>query len=291
MRLPSTQLFRPCHGNPYVDRVLTRCLVPKFRIVLVEPKSQGNVGSAARSMKNFGQTDLVLVNPPELGDECRGRALHAWDVVAGAKRFTSLNDALKGCDFVVGTTARVPDPDKSYLRNPIDARELPERLQNVEGTIALLFGREDFGLLNDEIELCDLLITIPSSPLYRSLNLAHAVTVVLYELFVQLVTQPERVRVPLSGEMRNHFVTNMDRLIEAMKFPEHQEKNVKTAYRKVFGRAVPTAWEYYVLMGILKRCLQKFDLHTPTDPRLPDFDLDGLVDEETLRLLEPGSSE
>lgn len=263
----------------------------RFRIVLVEPKAQGNVGSVARSMKNFGQTELVLVNPPELGDECRGRALHAWDVVTSAKQVKSIEEALQGCDYVVGTTARVPDPDKSYLRNPIDARDFPERIQNVDGTIALLFGREDFGLLNTELELCDLLITIPSSPLYRSLNLAHAVTVVLYELYVQLVTQPERVRLPLSGEMRNHFTANMDRLIEAMKFPEHQERNVKTSYRKLFGRAVPTAWEYYVLMGILKRCLQKYGLHTPTDPRLPDFDLNGLVDEEAMRLLEPGAPE
>jgi tRNA/rRNA methyltransferase len=272
-----------------LDDGLTGRPVPRFRIVLVEPKSEGNVGAVARSMKNFGQTEMVLVNPPALGDECRGRALHAWDVVSSAKVVKSLSAALEGCDFVVGTTARVPDADKSYLRNPIDAREFPERIKSVEGTIALLFGREDFGLLNAELEFCDLLLTIPSSPLYRSLNLAHAVTVVLYELYVQTVTQPERVSAPMSGVMRSHFQTNMDRLIAAMNLPEHQERNVKTAYRKLFGRAVPSAWEYYVLMGILKRCLQKFGLHTPTDPRLPDFDLEGLVDEDALKLLEPGA--
>ena len=263
--------------------------MPRFRIVLVEPKAEGNVGSVARAMKNFGQTELVLVNPPELGDECRGRALHAWDVVAAAKTVKSVEASIADCDYVVGTTARVPDPDKSYLRNPIDAREFPERIKDVEGTIALLFGREDYGLSNEEIQLCDLLLTIPSSPLYRSLNLAHAVTVVTYELFVQMQPQPERVRAPLTGVMRSHFVTNMDRLIDAMDLPEHQGRNVKTAYRKLFGRAVPTAWEYYVLMVILKRCLQKFGLHTPTDPRLPDFDLRGDMTEETLKLLEPGA--
>jgi tRNA/rRNA methyltransferase len=264
--------------------------VARIRLVLVEPKSEGNVGSVARAMKNFGQVELVLVNPPELGDECRGRALHAWDVVANAKTVRTLDEAIKGCDFVVGTTARVPDPDKSYLRNPIDARELPPRVTRVSGVVALLFGREDFGLLNSELELCDLLVTIPSSPLYRSLNLAHAVTVVLYELFVQTVPQPERVHEPMTADMRTHFRENMDRLIGAMNLPEHQERNVKTAYRKLFGRAVPSAWEYYVLMVILKRCLQKFGLATPTPDGRPDFELSDLVDEEALRLLDPGPS-
>lgn len=263
--------------------------MPQFRVVLVEPKAEGNVGSVARAMKNFGQQDLVLVKPPPLGDECRGRALHAWDVAASARRVDTIEEALEGCDYVVGTTARVPEPDASYLRNPIEAHELPARLRGVEGVVALLFGREDYGLYNREIELCDLLVTIPSSPLYRSLNLSHAVCVVLYELYFQLVPQPERARAPLSGQMRRHFRTSMDRLVEALRLPEHQERNVKTAYRKVFGRAVPSAWEYYVLMVILRRCLEKFGVAAPKGLGEPEFDLGGDWEEEALRLLEPGS--
>lgn len=232
--------------------------MPGYRFVLVEPKSQGNVGSVARVMKNFGHTELAIVGGPELGDEARGRALHAWDVASSARRFKTLEEALRGCDYVVGTTARVPSPEGTYLRVPVDARELPTRLADAQGKVALLFGREDFGLFNSEIERCDLLVTIPTSDAYRSLNLAQAVAIVAYELYVQQphvkVKQPR----PMSEQMRNHFQATMDRLIEAMKLPEHQERNTKTAYRKLFGRAVPSAWEYYVMMGIFRRCLEQF---------------------------------
>lgn len=247
--------------------------MPSFRIVLVEPKSQGNVGSVARVLKNFGQAELAIVGGPELGDEARGRALHAWDVASAARRHKTLEDALEGCDYIVGTTARIPDPESTYLRNPIEAHELPTRLAEAEGKIALLFGREDFGLFNSEIELCDLLVTIPTSDAYRSLNLAQAVAIVAYELYVQ---RPDvRLKQPrqMSAEMRAHFQQTMDRLIDAMDLPEHQAKNTKTAYRKLFGRAMPSAWEYFVMMGIFRRCLEQFGIKVESGTWEPDFEI------------------
>lgn len=264
--------------------------MPSFRIVLVEPKFQGNVGSVARVMKNFGQTELALVNPPSLGDEAQGRAMHAWDVVEGALRVDTLEDALRGCDYVVGTSARIPNPEGTYLRVPLDVKDFPQRIADTAGKIAILFGREDFGLINDELEHCDLLVTIPSSPLYRSLNLSQAVGIVLYELHAQLTERAPRPITQMSEEMRRHFHRTFDALIEVMKLPEHQERNTKTAYRKLFGRAVPSAWEYFVMMGVLRRCLQRFGIELPQGRSVPEFELGPESAEELVRLLDAEAS-
>lgn len=261
--------------------------MPRYRIVLVEPKYEGNVGSVARAMKNFGQHELALVNPPTLGDEARERAIHAWNIVEGALRLEALEDALRGCDYVIGTSARIPPPENTYLRNAIDVRDFPSRIADMGGKVALLFGREDFGLFNAELELCDLLVTIPTNPAYRSLNLSQAVGIVLYELFVQTSPAEVRVQTPMSESMRNHFQAAFDRLIEAMGMPEHREKNAKTMYRKLFGRAVPSAWEYFVLMGIIRRCLERFGIEYPQGADLAGFDLPPGLEDEFLRILDP----
>jgi TrmH family RNA methyltransferase len=258
----------------------------KHRIVLVEPKTPGNVGSVARVMKNFGQTDLVIVNGPELGDQASARALHAQDVMDRAQRVTSLEVAIRDVDYVVGTTARVPDPSNTYLRVPIAPREFPAKLDHTDGTVAILFGREDFGLFNNELELCDLLLSVPTSDLYRSLNLAQAVGIVCYELFVHDPSTRPKEPPPMSAEMRRHFQATTDRLIEALRLPEHQERNTKTSYRKVFGRAAPTAWEYYVLMGVFRRCLEQFGIHYPSGGNLPDFEIPEDVAKTALGVLE-----
>lgn len=247
------------------------------------------MGSVARAMKNFGQHELALVNPPTLGDEAHGRAIHAWHIAEHALRFESLEDALRGCDYVIGTSARIPLPENTYLRGAIDVRDFPNRIAVMDGKVALLFGREDFGLFNAELELCDLLVTIPTSRAYPSLNLSQAVGIVLYELFVQVSPPAAQVLTPMSETMRRHFQASFDRLIEAMAMPPHREKNAKTMYRKLFGRAVPSAWEYFVLMGIIRRCLERFGIQSPSGGDAATFDLPPGLEDKFLRILDPES--
>lgn len=260
-------------------------IVPHVRVVLVEPKSEGNVGSVARTMKNFGVAELVLVNPPRLGDEARGRAMHAWDVVEAARRVASFEEATKGCDFIIGTSARIPLSEKAHVRNPIEARDLPPRLAAVSGTIGLCFGREDFGLFNEELEKCDLLVTIPTSDAYKSLNLSHAAAIVLYELYAHAHPEPMKVLRPMSEEMKRSFYGAMDLLIDQLGLPEHKVRNTKIVYRRVFGRAVPSAWEFFVFMGIVSHVLQKYgiDLENHSDGK--DFELPADVEAELQALL------
>jgi tRNA/rRNA methyltransferase len=266
--------------------------VPAFRVVLVEPKSEGNVGSVARAMKNFGLEDLVLVRPPRLADEAKGRAMHAWDVVESARHVDSFDEAVQGTDFIIGTSARIPASEKAHVRNPVEARDLPRRLAQTSGTVALCFGREDFGLFNEELERCDLLVTIPTSDRYKSLNLSHAVAVVLYELYVHAHPEPFKVIRPMSEEMKRAFYGSMDLLIDQLGLPEHKVRNTKIVYRRLFGRAVPSAWEFFVFMGIVSHVLKKYGIDLENHHFGEDFDLPTDVEDEIQALLgEPvGSS-
>jgi tRNA/rRNA methyltransferase len=156
-----------------------------FRVVLVTPRHEGNVGAAVRSMGNFDFYELFMVAPCEIGDEAFKRAKHAGDILRSAVTVQSLDEAVKDCDLVVGTSGIVSPGEKHFVRIPITPRQFAERVKDHEGTVALLFGPEDTGLAQDDLLRCDLLVNIPSSAEYPVLNLSHAVTVVLYELFLQ----------------------------------------------------------------------------------------------------------
>ena len=153
----------------------------KPRIILVEPAGALNVGSVARVMKNMELEDLVLVNPQcdRHGDEARKMAVHGIDVLEQARVVANLPDALQGCQRAIATTARsrsIP----TLLESPRVA--LPWLIQeNVNS--ALIFGPEERGLSNTELNYAQRFVCIPSSPTYPSLNLAQAVAVCAYELY------------------------------------------------------------------------------------------------------------
>jgi len=154
----------------------------RISVVLVEPRMPGNVGSTARAMRNFGLSRLVLVNPVDIrSPEARRMAYGAEDLLEGARTVGSLMEAISGATLVVGTTHR-----RGRGREPIyGPRHVVERIISVarEGEVAILFGREDRGLTNEEIKLCDMVVSIPTACNYPSLNLSHAVMVIAYELF------------------------------------------------------------------------------------------------------------
>ncbi|HET8689811.1 MAG TPA: RNA methyltransferase, partial [Methanosarcina sp.] len=155
----------------------------EIRVILVEPMYQGNVGSVARAMKNFGYTDLVLVNPCKLEGEARAMSSHARDVLEGARITSTLEEAVKGANLLIGTTGVASSKTGEHIRLPLyTPKELKEKLKGCSGTIAILFGREDSGFRNDELKSFDMLITVPTSEIYPIMNLSHAVAVVLYEL-------------------------------------------------------------------------------------------------------------
>jgi TrmH family RNA methyltransferase len=145
-----------------------------IRIVLVAPSHPGNIGAAARAMKNMALSDLVLVNPRQFPHpEASARASGADDVLAAARVVPSLPEALAGCGYVAATTSRERD---QYFR-VVDVREAASRVVAASSTspAAVVFGSERSGLSNEELESAHVLIRIPASPAYASLNLAMAV--------------------------------------------------------------------------------------------------------------------
>ncbi len=229
----------------------------EIRIVLVEPRSPGNIGSVARVMKNTGFRDLVLVNPVEFrNDEAFSMACKAGEMLLGPPVFQSLEEAVKGSGVVVGTTRR-----KGKTRYPIltlyDA--VPKILSLARrNTVSILFGREDKGLRNDEISLCDLLVEIPTHNEYPSLNLSHAVFAVCHAFF-NARTPAEPSMAVASREDVEMMYEHLERTLrllgygDAVKRSEFLLRSMMRNFRKLFGRTALMPREVNMVRGVLTR--------------------------------------
>ena len=218
--------------------------------MLVEPKYEGNVGSVARAMKNFGLSILVLVKPCDLGEDARRRAMHGLDVLQAAKSFDTLDAALEGADLVVGTTGIDTKSEKKFLRIPLTPREFTDKMKEVDGRVAILFGREDYGLLTDELKKCDLLVTVPTDPTYPILNVAQSAVILFYELYQKPGRSTGRKASAMEkGKLHDAF----EDLLAATDYPAHKVERTKVMFRRLVGRAAPSKWEFHALMGVLAR--------------------------------------
>lgn len=230
--------------------------MPRIKVVLVRPQSAGNVGAIARSMMNFGLQDLILISPEcEIDLEARKRAMHASEpVLDKLKRYRSLERALSHMDLIVGTTGVKTRNVKKFGRIAITPREFAEKIRNFDGTVALLFGQEDFGLDRETIERCDILVTIPTSEEYPIMNVSHAASIIFYELFqsAAIVWKSDRAA---RLEM-DILVQQFGSLLEAINYPKHKRKRTTVMFRRMLGRAVLSKWEYHTLMGVLKDAIR-----------------------------------
>lgn len=232
---------------------------PSPAVVLVRPREEGNVGSAARAMANMGLSRLVLVEPAaEIGKTARMFAVGAGFILDGARRAPDLASALAPFARVVATTST---RDRVFDRLPTPPRELPERLADTPpGTeTALVFGPEVGGLTNEELALAHHLVTIPCSPVQPTLNLSQAVLLVAYELFlargseaaapVALDGEPPAT----AGELEGLF-GHVGELLGGIGFARDDSYDgVLRDLRKMAGRAVLDRREVRILRGICRR--------------------------------------
>ncbi len=252
--------------------MVSEAALTKIRIVLVEPAGALNVGSVARVMKNMGLQQLVLVNPhcDPLGDQAQRMAVHAVDILENAIAVSTLPEALRGCQRAIATTARSRSLE-APLQTPKQA--LPWLL---DWPSALIFGPEDRGLSNEELNYAQRFLRIPSSSVYPVLNLAQAVAVCCYELF-QLVTLENeaptiRVQAPLlaSVDPAINPIESQQSLaaIEALEgyyqqlealllnigylYP-HTASSRMEKFRRLFNRANLSNSEVAMLRGILSQ--------------------------------------
>ncbi len=222
--------------------------MPDIRIVVVGAKYEGNVGAIARSMANFDVSELYLVNPCELGDDAYRRAKHGSAVLDGVRIVDTLDEALEGCFLVVGTSGVTTKGDRNYTRIPVPAREFAEHCRGYPEKIAILFGREDIGLLQDELNLCDVLITVPTGEEYPILNLSHAATIVMYEFF-QAEAAPRRAE-PADRHEKELMFEFFGDVMEGIEYPPVRREMTTVMFRRMMGRAVPTKYEYNTIMGV-----------------------------------------
>lgn len=229
-----------------------------IRIVLVNTSHPGNIGGVARAMKNMGLSRLYLVEPRQYPHEqAEWRAASAADVLEGAVVTESLEEAIADCQFVVGTSARgrrIPWP-------LLDPRQCAERMSIASDSeqVAVLFGREDRGLTNDELKVCNLHLNIPTSADYSSLNLAMAVQVVCYELRMLLdapsLPQSEDAEwdTPFSTrENMERFYTHLEETLVDIEFLDPAApRQLMSRLRRLYSRVRLDEMELNILRGIL----------------------------------------
>jgi len=228
-------------------------------MVLVNTTHPGNIGGAARAIKNMGLTELYLVQPREYpAPRAVWRAAGARDILANAKIVESLDEAIEGCGLVVGTSVRerrIPWP----LINP---RECGEKIWSEAAShdVALLFGREDRGLTNSELQKCNFHVHIPSNPDYSSLNLATAVQVLAYEVRMAslqddkgvLPTMDEWDQPLATADELELFHNHLAETMATLKFYDPDNpKQLLTRMRRLFNRTRMDKMEVSMLRGLL----------------------------------------
>lgn len=231
-------------------------------VILLEPENAGNIGAIARVMKNFGFKDLVLINPKidYMSDEACARSMHGKDILENARVLDGLK-SIESFDMVVGTTALLGS-DSNLIRSVITPDILSENLGF--GNVGLLFGRESSGLSNEELRKCDIAMHIPSSPNYPTLNLSHAVSIVLYELSKNVFKR--EIKLPSAGE-KAEVVRKAGEIVDNLSFSFQSKKETQLKlWEKIVSKGLLTRRETYVLLGFLKKISDKFKKQKKCNP-------------------------
>ena len=237
-------------------------LLNSVKVVLVGTTHPGNIGATARAMKNMGILDLALVEPKEFpSDVATFRSKAAKDILEKASVHTSLEEAISECELVVGTSARgrtVPWP----VLNPREAAEEMHK-SSLNGKVAIVFGREDRGLTNEELGLCNFHVHIPSDPEYSSLNLSQAVQILAYEIrlsYLQdLHVNEDYWDVDLANnEQTERLISHMDELMQEVDFYDVENpRKLLVRVRRFFKRSKIDVMEANIFRGLFATIQKK----------------------------------
>ncbi len=237
-------------------------LLNSVKVVLVGTTHPGNIGATARAMKNMGILDLALVEPKEFpSDVATFRSKAAKDILEKASVHRSLAEAISECELVVGTSARgrtVPWP----VLNPREAAEEMHK-SSLNGKVAIVFGREDRGLTNEELGLCNFHVHIPSDPEYSSLNLSQAVQILAYEIRLSYLqdrhVNKEYWDVELANnEQTERLINHMDELMQEVDFYDVENpRKLLVRVRRFFKRSKIDVMEANIFRGLFATIQKK----------------------------------
>ena len=239
-------------------------LFKRLRFVLVETSHPGNIGAAARAMKTMGFSELVLVNPrfPDALEQAEAVAFAsgAQDILAGARIVGSIEEALAGCHFVAAVSARL----REFSPPVVTPRAFAVRLAQSPLQAALLFGNERFGLPNEAVEKCTVLINIPANPEYSSLNLAQAVQVLAYECRIIEVGDEQAVSsIGFRGEPADvtqieGMYAHLEQALVSVGFLDPASpKKLMPRLKRLFSRTQLETEEVNILRGIARHILDR----------------------------------
>ena len=189
-------------------------------------------------------------------DETRNRAKHAQSVLNDANSYSNISDAGHDCSLIVGTSGKREFGNKISFRHFIDPKELPYRLSDVNGKIALVFGPEGIGLINEELQECDFLLSIPTWEGYPIMNLSHAVSIVCYEWFQN--TNNVSSEKLLSPNLRKQLREEIHKLCQVLPAKSHSKKGIEETLYRVILRGMPKDDEIHRILGVIKSSSRSF---------------------------------
>jgi len=227
----------------------------RIRVVLVAPRNPLNIGAAARAMSNFGVFDLRLVNAYDVAFREARSAVKAHDVLAKAREFPSVAEAVADCALVVGTTAI----GHRVLEHPLRRLETAGRILRAklsQSPVALLFGSEKFGLSNDDMSHCHWLTRIPTREAHGSMNLGQAVAVCLYEIIRSpaAVRQPIESRAAATAADVERFTAMLEEVLTASGYVHDRvEGSTERKLRRLVRRMQLNAHDAQVWLGMLRQ--------------------------------------
>ena len=226
-------------------------------IILVEPELSENVGFIARTMKNFDFKELILIKPKCSLDKAVKTAKHGKDILKKAK--VKDFSYIKKFDYLIGTTA-ILGTDYNIPRNPINPEQLSEKLKKInlkKLKIGLLIGREGSGLNNKEIDMCDILVSIPASKKYPTLNISHAASIILYELF-KTKKEKSTSHINFATKKEKEIILKyFNKILNQIDFKTKEKKQTqKKVWKRIFGKALLTKREAFSVMGLFRKLLK-----------------------------------
>ena len=224
-------------------------------VILVEPEHPGNIGAVARAMANFDVNKLILVNPQcnHLTEEARNRAKWGNNVLEKAKVTKNFKTTVKKFHTTIATTA-ILGTDYNISRSPVSPEQL-NKIISPKANIAVIFGRESSGLTNDEINLTDFIVTIPTATKYPTMNLSSSVAILLYELSKVTNTKKATEHIQLATKTeKDQVMKQMNLLINKVKFTTPTKKQTqKTIWKRIFAKSFLTKRESFAVIGLLKK--------------------------------------
>ncbi|HKU48919.1 MAG TPA: TrmH family RNA methyltransferase [Nitrososphaera sp.] len=239
-------------------------MLSSVSVAMVEPQYHVNVGHVARLMKNFGAQELYFISPRFDAEEAIRYAMHGSDVLARARTAATMAELKKKFDHVIGTTAISATSRLNVLRESVSAEQLADIVIRGRGkSFCIVLGREASGMNNKELAECDLVCIVDTKTKYRTMNVAHALAVLLYEISRQgtLPSTHEkkgRPKKPVDLASRQDIdllLKYIEKLADAGNFDRHKKPLLNAAVKKMVARSQPTTKDAMLLISFLRKGL------------------------------------